>query len=529
MHVQGERTSVTSNTDTIDRSSTLDGAPQTFWGLLTWRTSVTPDALFLVDTEGRELSFAGYRDEVEQLARVLGGMGVRSGSVVGWQLPTWIDSIVLLGALSAIGATQIPILPLYREHELGHVVTQTQPDFLFVPGTWRGFDYPSLAKQMVELDQKLRVVVVDYELPSGPSGDFEPSLDSTDTRWIYYTSGTTGRPKGARHSDSTVIAAGHSLVECYDLGIDDRSTIAFPVTHVGGIFMLVAGFISGCGYICFENFDVDEAVPLMRGLGVTFPGNGTSFELAYLGVQRRQPGESIFPLARAFPHGGDTKRPHVHAALRDEIGGVGNLSGYGLTEFPMIACGDIRDSVEHLADRVGKPCTEIEVRIVDDSGNVCSPGVEGEILAKGPSLCDGYVDKSANASSFDEDGFFHTGDLGFVDVDGYLEVTGRLKDLIIRKGEKISAAELEEILHANPKIAEVSVIGIPDPDRGERACAVVVLRDPSNPIDLREMGEWVLAKGLMRQKVPEQLEIRPEMPRDFYGKVKKNILREEYA
>jgi len=457
-------------------------------------------------------------------------MGIRPGTVVGWQLPTWIDSIVLLGALSRVGATQIPILPLYREHELGHVVIQARPDFLFVPGVWKGFDYPALARSMTAIRPQLELVVVDHELPGGSAShvavaDPRPA----EPRWIYYTSGTTGSPKGARHSDSTVIAAGHALVERYDLAITDRSTIAFPVTHVGGIFMILAGFISGCGHICFESFEADVAVPFMRGWGVTFPGNGTSFELAYLAAQRRQPGDSIFPLARAFPHGGDTKRPHVHAALRDEIGGVGNLSGYGLTEFPMIACGDIRDSKEHLASRVGRPCEGIEIRIVDDAGARCPSGTEGEILARGPSLCAGYVDESANAASFADDGFFRTGDLGFVDDEGYLEVTGRLKDLIIRKGEKISAAELEEVLHANPKIAEVTVIGIPDPDSGERCCAVVVLRDPSQAIDLAEMGEWILAQGLMRQKIPEQLEIRESLPRDFYGKVKKNLLRAELA
>jgi cyclohexanecarboxylate-CoA ligase len=504
------------------------GAPQSFWGLAEWRADLTPDALFAMDADSRRLSFAAYRDAVVHCGQVLDAMGVNERSVVGCQLPTWLETLILFGALARLGAIQIPLLPLYRERELSHVLDETSPDFLFVPGVWRGFDYPSLAAAMASSRPGLEVVVVDRVLPDGPLGrPAAATPDPSAVRWIYYTSGTTGRPKGARHTDSSLIAAAHSLVERYDLKPEDRGTIAFPVTHVGGVFMLLSGFISGSAHICFENFNGDESIALLRREGVTFPGNGTAFELAYLASQRRQPGTSILPLARAFPHGGDPKRQHIHEALRKEIGGVGNLSGYGLTEFPMIAAGDIRDTEERLTNRVGRPCEGIEIRVVDHEGRSCGSGVEGEILARGPSLCHGYVDTSLNAAAYDSDGFFRTSDLGYLDVQGYLEVTGRLKDLIIRKGEKISAAELEQILHEHPKIAEVTVIGLPDEERGERCCAVVVLRDEFESIDLSEIADLILARGLMRQKVPEQLEVRPTLPRDFYGKVKKAQLREE--
>jgi acyl-CoA synthetase (AMP-forming)/AMP-acid ligase II len=482
-----------------------------------------------MDADERTLTFATYQDAVERAAAMLHAIGVGPGTTVGWQLPTWLDSIVLLGALSWVGATQIPMLPLYRERDLSHVLRETSPPFLFVPGVWKGFDYPSLAAGVADAVPGLEVVVVDRTLLLGDSRSAGVAPKPSEVRWIYYTSGTTGAPKGARHTDASLIAAAHSLRECYDIRPTDRGTIAFPVTHVGGVFMLLSGFISGCAHICFESFDGERSIELMRRQGVTFPGNGTAFELAYLAAQRRQPGTPILPLARAFPHGGDPKRPHVHQALKEEIGGVGNLSGYGLTEFPMIAAGNIRDTQEHLAKRVGRPCREIEVRIVDGDGKLCGRNVEGEILARGPSLCLGYVDASINASAFDGQGFFRTGDLGFLDDEGYLEVTGRLKDVIIRKGEKISASELEEILHEHPKIAEATVLGLPDEERGERCCAVVVLRDPTDTLDLSEIRDVILARGLMRYKVPEQLEIRPALPRDFFGKVKKVQLRNELA
>jgi acyl-CoA synthetase (AMP-forming)/AMP-acid ligase II len=513
----------------LSRSSTLrDGAPQSFWGLVDWRAEQTPDALFAVDSPGRRLTFAGYREAVESAAGMLTALGIAEGTVVGWQLPTWIDSLILMGALARVSAVQIPILPVYREQELGHVLDQTSPDVLFVPALWRGYDYAALATSMQSSLPDLKVVVVDHRLPDFPVvPPPPPAPDPSAVRWIYYTTGTTGKPKGARHTDAGIVAAGHSLTERLDIHASDRATIAYPVTHVGGAFMIASGLITGCAHVCIENFVAAESIPRLQEEGVTFPGNGTAFELAYLAAQREQPGVPIFPLARAFPHGGDPKRPHIHQALRDEIGGVGNISGYGLTEFPMIAAGDVRDTKQHLAERVGRPCSEIDVRIVDHSGGSCLSGVEGEILARGPSLCLGYVDESANAGAFEPDGFFHTGDLGFLDDEGYLEVTGRLKDLIFRKGEKISAAELEEILHAHPKIAEVTVIGLPDEERGELCCAVVVLRDPGDSIDLAEIGELILSKGLMRQKVPERLEIRDTLPRDFFGKVKKTVLRDE--
>jgi non-ribosomal peptide synthetase component E (peptide arylation enzyme) len=166
---------------------------------------------------------------------------------------------------------------------------------------------------------------------------------------------------------------------------------------------------------------------------------------------------------------------------------------------------------------------------VGPDGSVLAPGGEGEVCARGPQLSRGYTDPALDAVAFDEDGFFHTGDLGRLDAAGNLVITGRLKDVIIRKGENISATQVEGLLYAHKKVADVAVIGLPDAERGERCCAVVVPADPALPPSLRELGEYLRAEGLAIQKIPEQLELVAELPRNPSGKVLKHQLRERYA
>jgi acyl-CoA synthetase (AMP-forming)/AMP-acid ligase II len=334
---------------------------------------------------------------------------------------------------------------------------------------------------------------------------------------VFYTSGTTADPKGARHTDATIAAAAVAMNVALELTAEDRSALVFPFTHIGGITWLFSSLMTGCANICLERFDPAEAVEVMAREDVTLAGAGTPFHLAYLEAQRRRPGKPIFPSVRAFPGGGAPKPPQLHYDVKKELGGVGIVSGYGLTECPILAMGAVGDPDDKLADTEGR-APGVELRVA-----------EGELRVKGPQLFRGYVDAGLDAEAFDEDGFFRTGDLGVVDEGGFVAITGRLKDVIIRKGENISAKEIEDLLYQHPKDADVAVIGLPDPALGERCCAVVASRDGADPLAFKEMVDFLKEQGLAMQKVPEQLELVDVVPRNPSGKTLKHELRQSLS
>jgi non-ribosomal peptide synthetase component E (peptide arylation enzyme) len=211
------------------------------------------------------------------------------------------------------------------------------------------------------------------------------------------------------------------------------------------------------------------------------------------------------------------------------MGGVGILSGYGSTEAPILSMSRMDDPSEKLATTEGRPALpEVELRVVGSDDLPVASGEVGEFRVRGPQLFRGYVDPGLDATAYDQDGFFRTGDLGYLDEDGYVVVTGRLKDIIIRKGENISAKEVEDLLYEHSKIAEVAVIGLPDPQSGERCCAVVTCHDPKSVIRFEEMRDFLREHQLMIQRIPEQLEIIDSMPRNATGKILKHELRKRF-
>jgi acyl-CoA synthetase (AMP-forming)/AMP-acid ligase II len=215
--------------------------------------------------------------------------------------------------------------------------------------------------------------------------------------------------------------------------------------------------------------------------------------------------------------------------VKEELGGVGIVSGYGLTETPILTMNTVHGTDEQLAETEGPPTPGVQLRIVQLDGRVAADGVEGEIRAKGPQAFRGYLDASLDDAAFDEDGWFRTGDLGVIRPDGHVVITGRVKDIIIRHGENISAKELEDLLFTHPKIGDVAVIGLADARTGERACAVVVPANVADPPTLEELFAFLTGEGLAKQKVPEQLELVDTLPRNPSGKVLKHELRATYG
>ncbi|MEV6379875.1 AMP-binding protein [Streptomyces sp. NPDC051773] len=488
---------------------------RTLWDLLDRRAGLTPDRPVLLQDD-RTLSFGELRARAERVAAGLYDRGVRPGTVVAWQLPTRVETVLLSFALARLGAVQSPVIPFYRDREVGFALRESKAEYFAVPGEWRGFDHTAMAQRL-----GARGIFEAYDVP--PDGDPTtlpaPPADGTSVRWIYWTSGTTSDPKGVLHTDRSLIAGGSCLAHALRLTADDVGSIAFPYAHIGGPDYLVMLLLYGFPAVLFEHFALPAALKGYRKHGVTVAGGSTAFYSMFLTEQRKQPGEPVVPSLRLLAGGGAPKPPELHHAVVREMG-VQLTHGYGMTEVPMITMGAPDDSAENLATTEGRPPEGMEIRIAAD----------GEVRLRGEAVCQGYLDPAQSAAAFDEDGFFRTGDLGRLTDSGHLVLTGRLKDVIIRKGENISAKEIEDLLHGHPAVQDVAVIGLPDPERGERVCAVVEQPPGAEALTLPDVTDWLRAKGLSVHKLPERLEVVDALPRnDTLRKVLKYKLRERFA
>jgi len=508
---------------------TLLEAP-TIWALVQERARLSGDRPMLLAPDGGRVTFAEVAARAERVAAGLQALGVEPGTTVTWQLPTRVDTVLVSLALARLGAVQNPVLHLYREREVAAVLRQSRPDFYLVPGVWRDRDFATMAKTLTAELPGTTVVDLGLGLPDAdPAGLPAPPNNGTDVRWVYYTSGTTSEPKGVQHSDQTLMAGGRGLAAALDMSPDDIGSIAFPYSHIGGPDYLLMMLSAGFGAVLVEAFAPADAVAAYRSLDVTMCGGSTAFYQMFLAEQRKSPDEKVIPTLRLMSGGGAPKPPELFYDVQREMG-VRLVHGYGMTEIPMIAMGSPHDSDEQLATTEGRPVLGAEVRIVTADGRVAAPDEEGEVRVRGPVVCLGYTDPVATAAAYDEDGWFRTGDLGVLRADGHVRLTGRLKDVIIRKGENISAREVEEVLLTHPSVGDVAVIGLPDADRGELVCAVVETADGAEPLSHLEMTQWCADAGLMRQKIPERLEVVDALPRnDTLNKVLKYKLRELFG
>ena len=511
-------------------------AARNIWDLVVRRADETPDREMAVDEKGRRLTFGEYRDRCERAAAGLAELGVGEGTVVSWIQPTTLEAMVLFGALRRLGAVQNPILPIYREREVGFIVRQAGSSVLVTPSTSGGFDYQAMG-EAVTAGTDARVLVVDDTLPDGdpttlppaPDDDMNTPTGDVPVRYLIYTSGTTAEPKGAKHGDRTLRYASVGMSERLGLAPDDRFAFVFPITHIAGGVYIYAALAYGLTFVLDAAFNPATTIDLLRRENITQGGAGTFFHQVYLKAQQDLPdGEKLFPHVRTFPGGGAPKPPSLHHELKAAFG-VGVVSGYGMTEAPILTMNhhDAPDAV--LAETEGPAVAETSLRLVTVDGKVPGVGEEGEVRAKGPQVTLGYLDSSLDDVAFDEDGWFRTGDLGTVDADGNLTITGRLKDVIIRKGENISAKEVEDLLFTHPKVGDVAVVGLPDPASGERVCAVVVPAAGVDPLTFDEMKAHLLDAGLITRKLPEQLEVVDALPRNPSGKIVKFELRDRFT
>jgi acyl-CoA synthetase (AMP-forming)/AMP-acid ligase II len=495
------------------------------WDLLERRVATTPDHLCLVDERGMRVSFASLAQRAAEVAAGMHALGVRPGQVVAWQLPTWIETVVVFTALSRLDVVQVPLLPIYRSREVEHALRTTNAQFLISTTSPTGPSGPLSGKLEHQVDSLHQIVLDRESLPHGDPAKLPPApTDARSVRWIFHTSGTTAAPKGARHTDASIIAASASYVDAIGLTGDDRLPLNFPVAHIGGLIVQCCSYLAGSASILIERFEPATVIEVLARERVTLPGVSQVFHLAFMDAQRRNPQQPLFPDARGFTNGGAAKNPELHYQLT-EVMGVGLYSNYGMTECPLALCTPLSASDDQRAATEGRPVRGMQVRVVDADEHDVARGDTGELRLKGPMLFAGYVDDSLDADAFDAQGFFRTGDLARQDNDGYFQIVGRLKDIIIRKGENISAKEVEDLLFEHPAVREVAVVGVPDSVSGERCCAVIVAADPSQPLPVDGLTEYLRETGLMIQKIPEQWVVVAELPRNQVGKVLKNELR----
>lgn len=497
-----------------------------------------PDAVALIDGEER-LTFAGWAARSARLADRWLTSGVRRGDVIAYQLPNWWEAAVVFLAAARIGAVVNPVLPILRRRELGFILGQSGARVLVIPGSYRGCDYPAMIAELrPALGALGDVIVARGTPPQGmqsldalldgaevPAPLVAPSVDAGAVLMLMYTSGTTAEPKGVLHTHQTLSAEVRSLVAMHQLTTADRTLMPSPLTHVSGIIHAILGpALLGTSAVLMDRWDPGAALALIARERVTYMVGAPTF----LGDLTDHPDRPRHDLAslRLFSCGGAAVPADLIRRARAQLGCVAKRV-YGSTEFPTITTTGAADAAARGIESEGRPIAPNEVRIVGPGGEPRPAEVEGEIQARGPECCVGYADAALSREAFTADGWFRTGDLGWLDPDGYLHVTGRVKDIVIRKGEKFSVRELEELIGRHPGVADVAVVALPDPRTGERACAVVVTRGA--PLSLAALAEYLRAQGVAAQKLPEQLEIVSELPRTDSGKIHRAELRARFA
>ena len=493
----------------------------------------TPQRVLLVDGSVR-LDCKTLRAQATTLAQAMLARAP-AGSVVSFMLPNWHEAAVLYLAATLAGMVVNPILPSLRDRELTFILKDIQTRLIFVPSALRQQDYAGMLSRVVSpLSDPPEVVVVRGEARGHTPWDalFEgarakrklPALDADAVRMVLYTSGTTGRPKGVLHSHNSIHALISQLKEHWLIERGDKFLVASPIAHIGGsIYAFESPLLLGTTAVLMDRWDADEAVRLMNAEECTHMAGATPFLEQLLAAARRA--ATRLPRLKVFICGGASVPPSLIRGAADYFERAVVTRVYGSTEVPVTTVGvtDANDAA-HAADTDGRPGLA-EIKLVDH--NSATAG-EGEILARAPQMLIGYLHPEDEADAFDAEGYFRTGDLARW-VDGaYLVVTGRAKDIIIRNGENISPKEVEDILLGHPDIREIAIVGLPDARTGERACAVIVPRNPPGP-EVESLRAFLDGQGVAKFKVPEQVVIWDALPKNDAGKVLKHQIRAALA
>jgi cyclohexanecarboxylate-CoA ligase len=504
--------------------------------------AANPDKVAAIDPRG-QITYGELKRLSDRAALGLLDLGIRPGDVVSFQLPNWIEFLVLHFAVTRIGAVNNPLIPIYRDREVGFMVGLAKSKLVVVPQGYRGYDYPAMVDRLRGDWPDLKTVLV----VDGPSTATQTSWrEFLDTPWeqrrdpaelatlrpdpndvtlLIFTSGTTGEPKGVMHTHNTLVAANAALPE--RLGVSGDSVI-----HMASTFAHLTGFlygarlptqVGGATAVYQDVWDPQRFVELVEQHKITYTSAATPFLHDTLGTPDLAK-RDLSSLTLFCCMGAPIPRAIVREARR-KLPGLTVLGGWGQSENALVTLGIPGDPEEKIVERDGYPWPGMQIRTVDLQGKPSPAGQEGRLQVTGPFLFVGYFERSElTRSSFDGE-WFDTGDLAVIDEDGYLSITGRTKDVIIRGGENIPVAYVENALYENPKLSGVVVVGVPDPRLQERACAVVTLNPGVDEFTMADMRAFLEQKGVARQYWPERLEVYPELPRTASGKIQKFQLR----
>ena len=516
----------------------LDQA-RTLWDRLDLHRRTTPERTALVHGGGR-LTFAELAREAETLALGLADLGAGPGDTISYQMPNWAETVLIVLATLRLGAICNPIVSIYRSKEVGYLLENARSRFLFVPETYRGFAHAEMAAPLARAAGIRMIVCRGGE---GEATGFEalmargralreagrtppPWHDDPHADALYlYTSGTEGQPKGVRHSQKTLLAEARSVIRATRLGPDDALFMGSPLTHITGFaYACVAGPVLGAKVCLLDVWDIAEAAELIAREECAWTVGATPFLQGLL--QDDALAQKIGSL-RIFRCGGADVPPNLIRKAQQR--GIRAMRTYGCSEHPTIS-GGVLDDPAKAATTDGRVHPQNRVRIadLDDETRILGPGEVGEIQTQGDEVFLGYVDASLDARAFTPDGWLRTGDLGTLDAENYVIVVGRKKDIIIRKGENISAKEVEDLILELPQVRQCGCIGVPDAERGEMMVAVCVAGEGA-ALSLAGIAEHLAAAGIARQKFPERLEILDALPMNAAGKIRKVDLRAMFA
>ncbi|MBX6377867.1 MAG: AMP-binding protein [Clostridia bacterium] len=502
-----------------------------------------PDKVAVVDRRSR-YTYRQLADLVDRCALGLLELGIGKGDVVAFQLPNWNEFVIIHYAATRIGAISNPLIPIYRAREIRFMLELGEAKFLLIPREFRGFDHARMVAELWPELPALRHVFVMGGEPLPGMKSWEEFIatpweerrnrselanlrpDANDLTELIFTSGTTGEPKGVLHTHNTLMAPGLAYRDWYRLTPDDVLHMASTFAHqTGFLFGVRLPTICGGTGVYQDIWDPAEFLRLIEAEGITCTFGATPFLHDTLKAIEANPGRDLRTLRFFSCFGAPIPRALVREA-REKLG-CGIQSGWGQTEDALVTICGLDDPEEKIVNTDGRPCHPgMEIKVIGPDGEDLSPGEEGDLLCRGPFLFVGYCKRLEYTRSCFRGDWFQTGDRATIDPDGYVRITGRSKDLIIRGGENIPVAYVENVLHEHPDIDGVAIVAMPDPRLQERACAYVILK-PGRTLTLEGMRAFLEAKGVAKQYWPERLEVVAEFPRTPSGKIQKYKLRED--
>ncbi|HMW22468.1 MAG TPA: cyclohexanecarboxylate-CoA ligase [Burkholderiaceae bacterium] len=483
-----------------------------------------------------------YRELAAMADRVAVGLarlGIGRNDVVAMQLPNWWQFTVTYLACSRLGAVLNPLMHIFRERELGFMLKHGGAKLMIVPKTFRGFDYEQMLEGLKPSLPDLQQLVVvggsganSYEaLLSGPAWENEPDAREILTRsrpgpdditQLIYTSGTTGEPKGVMHSANTVMANIVPYAERLRLGADDVVLMASPMAHqTGFMYGLMMPIMLRASAVLQDLWEPKKAVEVIRSEGASFTMASTPF-LNDLARTVGETGQAVPTLKTFLCAGAPIPGPLVEQAR--SVLGTKIVSAWGMTENGAVTLIELDDDDRLAATTDGCPLPGVELKVVGDDGAELPRGQAGKLLVRSVSNFGGYLHRQ-QWNNTDPNGWFDTGDLATMNEAGYIRISGRSKDVIIRGGENIPVFEVEALLYKHPAVAQVAVVAVPDERLGERACAVVVPK-AEQTLTLPELVDFLKAQKVALQYIPERLILREAMPATPSGKIQKFKLRE---